>query len=79
MHMRSASGKCEENRALVQIRVRGFPTRDIFSLCALGNEVGQGARVVGAPPLPRSASFPEVLDLARKSEANRVCVEWIKQ
>ena len=32
----------------VFIRVRGFPARDILSLCALGDGIGQGARIVGA-------------------------------
>ena len=48
------------------IRVRGFPARDIFSLRALRDGLGQGARVVGAPSSSSSpsASFLQV----------RVCV-----
>ena len=52
------------------IRVRGFPARDIFSLRALRDGLGQGARVVGVLSLPSLlpslASFLQVLVLVRK-------------
>ena len=48
----------------VLIRVRGFPARDILSLCALGDGIGQDNKIVGASP---SASFSSVLGLVRKS------------
>ena len=41
----------------VFIRVRGFPTRDMFSLCALRNGLGQGARGVGLKP--RRSPLPQ--------------------
>ena len=47
----------------VFIRVRGFPARDIFSLRALRDGLGQDNKIVGAP----SASFSSVLGLVRKS------------
>ena len=47
----------------VVIRVRGFPARDILSLCALGDGIGQDNKIVGAS----SASFSSVLGLVRKS------------
>ena len=50
----------------VFIRVRGFPARDILSLCALGDGIGQDNKIVGASS-PSSASFSSVLGLVRKS------------
>ena len=58
----------------VFIRVRGFPLRDILSLRALGDGLGQGREIVGASsssPPPPSASFSEVLGLLGKS-----CTKW---
>ena len=49
------------------IRVRGFPARDIFSLRALRDGLGQGARVVGAPSPSPSASFLQVLVFVGKT------------
>ena len=48
------------------VRVRGFPARDILSLCALGDGIGQDNKIVGASS-PSSASFSSVLGLVRKS------------
>ena len=52
----------------VLIRVRGFPLRDILSLRALGDGLGQARKIVGtsAP----SASFSQVLGLVRKITQN---------
>ena len=51
----------------VFIRVRGFPARDILSLCALGDGIGQDNKIVGASSSSSSASFSSVLGLVRKS------------
>ena len=48
-----------EKSIICIIRVRGFPLRDILSLRALGDGLGQGRKIVGAsPPPPPSASLP---------------------
>ena len=39
-----------KENSLINIRVRGFPLRDILSLRALGDGLGQGARVLWTPP-----------------------------
>ena len=54
------------HRIYLNIRVRGFPLRDILSLRALRDGVGQGRKIVGASPPPPSppspsASFLQVL------------------
>ena len=50
------------HRIYLNIRVRGFPLRDILSLRALRDGVGQGRKIVGASPSPPpSASFLQVL------------------
>ena len=50
------------------VRVRGFPARDILSLCALGDGIGQDNKIVGASSSSSSsASFSSVLGLVRKS------------
>ena len=52
------------HRIYLNIRVRGFPLRDILSLRALRDGVGQGRKIVGASPSPSpppSASFLQVL------------------
>ena len=56
--------------------MRGFPARDIFSLRALRDGLGQGARVVGAPS---SASFLQVLVCVGKNIENRDVVKKIKE
>ena len=57
---------CIKNKlgSIFIIRVRGFPARDIFSLRALRDGLGQGDRVAGAPS--PSASFLQVLVCAGK-------------
>ena len=63
------------------IRVRGFPLRDILSLRALGDGLGQGRKIVGAPspsPSPPSASFSQMLGLVRKSYTKRCFVKNLK-
>ena len=57
-------------------RVRGFPFQDILILRALGNGVGQGARVVGKGS---TASFLQVLGSVCKSEENRLVGKRIKE
>ena len=46
-----------EKSIICLIRVRGFPLRDILSLRASGDGLGQARKIVGAPPSPPSASF----------------------
>ena len=65
--MSEFTGICDSqcvHKGLLLIRVRGFPARDILSLCALGDGIGQDNKIVGASS---SASFPSVLGLVRKS------------
>ena len=45
-----------EKSIICLIRVRGFPLRHILSLRALGDGLGQGRKIVGAPS-PPSASI----------------------
>ena len=68
--MSEFTGICDSqcvHKGLVLIRVRGFPARDILSLRALGDGIGQDNKIVGAPSSPSSASFSSVLGLVRKS------------
>ena len=64
-----------EKSIICLIRVRGFPLRDILSLRALGDGLGQGRKIVGAPP---SASFSQMLGLVRKSYTKRCFVKNLK-
>ena len=65
-----------EKSIICLIRVRGFPLRDILSLRALGDGLGQGRKIVGAPP--PSASFSQMLGLVRKSYTKRCFVKNLK-
>ena len=69
--MSEFTGICDSqcvHEGLLLIRVRGFPARDILSLCALGDGIGQDNKIVGASsPSPSSALFSSVLGLVRKS------------
>ena len=53
----------------IYIRVRGFPLRDILSLRALGDVLGQARKIVGTSS-PPSASFSQVLGLVKKITQN---------
>ena len=67
--MSEFAGICDSqcvHEGFLLIRVRGFPARDILSLRALGDGIGQDNKIVGAPS-PSSASFSSVLGLVRKS------------
>ena len=66
-----------EKSIICLIRVRGFPLRDILSLRALGDGLGQGRKIVGASP-PPSASFSQMLGLVRKSYTKRCFVKNLK-
>jgi len=63
-----------EKSILCIIRVRGFPLRDILSLRALGDGLGQARKIVGTSSSssspPPSASFSQVLGLVRKITQN---------
>ena len=51
--MSEFTGICDSqcvHKGLLLIRVRGFPARDILSLCALGDGIGQDNKIVGASP-----------------------------
>ena len=66
--MSEFAGICDSqcvHEGFLLIRVRGFPARDILSLCALGDGIGQDNKIVGASS--SSASFSSVLGLVRKS------------
>ena len=71
--MNEFTGICDSqcvHKGLLLIRVRGFPLRDILSLRALGDGLGQGREIVGASSSsspPPSASFSEMLGLLGKS------------
>ena len=65
-----------EKSIICLIRVRGFPLRDILSLRALGDGLGQGRKIVGASP--PSASFSQMLGLVRKSYTKRCFVKNLK-
>ena len=69
--MSEFTGICDSqcvHKGLLLIRVRGFPARDILSLCALGDGIGQDNKIVGASSsLSSSASFSSVLGLVRNS------------
>ena len=55
--MSEFTGICDSqcvHKGFLLIRVRGFPARDILSLCALGDGIGQDNKIVGVSP---SASF----------------------
>ena len=75
--MSEFSGICDSqcvHKGRLLIRVRGFPLRDILSLRALGDGLGQGRKIVGAP----SASFSQMLGLVRKSYTKRCFVKNLK-
>ena len=81
--MNEFTGICDSqcvHKGLLLIRVRGFPLRDILSLRALGYGLGQGRKIVGAPPSPSppSASFSQMLGLVRKSYTKRCFVKNLK-
>ena len=59
-----------EKSIICIIRVRGFPLRDILSLRALGDGLGQARKIVGTSSPPPSASFSQVLGLVRKITQN---------
>ena len=71
--MSEFTGICDSqcvHKGLLLIRVRGFPARDILSLRALGDGIGQDNKIVGASSSASSspsASFSSVLGLVRKS------------
>ena len=67
--MNEFTGICDSqcvHKGFLLIRVRGFPARDILSLRALGDGIGQDNKIGGASS-PWSASFSSVLGLVRKS------------
>ena len=67
-----------EKSIICLIRVRGFPLRDILSLRALGDGLGQGRKIVGASSSPSSASFSQMLGLVRKSYTKRCFAKNLK-
>ena len=83
--MSEFSGICDSqcvHKGRLLIRVRGFPLRDILSLRALGDGLGQGRKIVGASSSssssPPSASFSQMLGLVRKSYTKRCFVKNLK-